>query len=328
MLESTTVDEQQLLTALRALRDGDLSVRMPDAEGLAGEIARTLNETMDRLTPLLGEVAQIHREVGTEGRFGGQAEGEGLSGAWLELREGANRMSVGITCQIRDIHHAVQAVADGDFCQPVTVEAQGEVGELKKTLNAQIDFLNSFAYELTRLSRELGTEGKLGGQMEAPGAGGTWRDLVDNVNLMSRCLTDQLRDIQSVVHSIAEGDFAREVTAEARGETGELKRIVNEHLGLLNRFGHELTRVTREIGSEGKLGCQMEVAGAHESWLHLCENVNFMAVNLTLQLRNIEEVARSMSQGDYTKRLTYQARGEVLAAREHLNQSLQRLQAG
>lgn len=328
MFDSSTLDEQQLLVALRALRDGNLAVRMPAAEGMSGEIARTVNETMDRVSLLLAEIAQIHREVGTEGRLGGQAEVEGVSGAWKELQDGANRMSAGITCQIRDIQHAVQAVADGDFCQQVTVEAQGEVGELKKTLNTHIDFLNSFAYELTRLSREVGQDGKLGGQMDLPGAARTWLDLTDNVNYMSRCLTDQLRDIQSVVESVAQGDFAREVTVEARGETGELKRIINQHVELLNRFAHELTRVSREIGSEGKLGCQMEVPGAHESWQHLCENVNFMAVNLTLQLRNIEEVARSMSQGDYTKRLTYQARGEVLAARDHLNQSLQRLQAG
>src|SRR5262252_2630489 len=279
---------QQLLAGLTAVRGGDFSTRLPPSpDPLIDEIATVFNAMTDQLALVTSEVTRVAREVGTEGKLGGQAEVPGLAGTWKDLTDSVNSMAGNLTGQVRDIARVATAVAKGDLGQKITVDVKGEMLELKDTLNTMVDELSAFADEATRVAREVGTEGRLGGQARVPGAGGTWRDLTDSVNSMAGNLTSQVRNIAAVTTAVARGDLSRKITVDARGEILELKNTVNTMVDELSAFADEVTRVAREVGTEGNLGGQAAVRGVSGTWENLTDNVNSMANNLTSQVRNI-----------------------------------------
>ncbi|KOG62392.1 histidine kinase [Streptomyces griseoflavus] len=319
---------RQLLAGLTAVRDGNFGTRLPgDADGLLGEIATVFNGMVDQLSLFTSEVTRVAREVGSEGRLGGQAQVPGVSGTWADLTDSVNAMAGNLTSQVRDIAQVATAVAKGDLSQKIDVDAQGEILELKNTVNTMVDQLSSFADEVTRVAREVGSEGRLGGQAQVPGVGGTWRDLTDSVNFMAGNLTSQVRNIAQVTTAVAKGDLSQKITVDARGEILELKTTVNTMVDQLSAFADEVTRVAREVGTEGRLGGQAQVPGVGGTWRDLTDSVNFMAGNLTSQVRSIAAVATSVAQGDLSQKITVDARGEILELKNTINTMVGQLSA-
>ncbi|MBF9073815.1 HAMP domain-containing protein [Streptacidiphilus fuscans] len=321
---------------LGSIAEGDLEQRMelravgPDGgtHPLRGEflrIGRTVNGLVELLSEFTDEVTRLAVEVGTEGKLGGQARVRGMSGTWRDLTDSVNMMASRLTAQVRDIALVTTAVAKGDLSRKVTAQVAGEMLELKETVNTMVDQLSSFAAEVTRVAREVGTEGRLGGQAEVPGVAGTWKDLTDNVNFMASNLTDQVRSIAQVTTAVARGDLSQTIEVDARGEILELKNTINTMVAQLSGFADQVTRVAREVGTEGILGGQAMVPGAAGVWRGLTDNVNGMASNLTFQVRNIAQVAASVAKGDLTQRITVDARGEILALKTTLNTMVDQL---
>ncbi|GCD39469.1 histidine kinase [Streptomyces chrestomyceticus JCM 4735] len=319
---------RQLLAGLTAVRDGNFGTRLPEEDdGLLGEIATVFNGMVDQLSQFTSEVTRVAREVGSEGRLGGQAEVPGVSGTWADLTDSVNVMAGNLTTQVRDIAQVATAVARGDLSQKIDVDAQGEILELKNTVNTMVDQLSAFADEVTRVAREVGSEGRLGGQAEVPGVGGTWRDLTDSVNFMAGNLTSQVRNIAQVTTAVARGDLSQKITVDARGEILELKTTINTMVDQLSAFADEVTRVAREVGTEGRLGGQAQVPGVGGTWRDLTDSVNFMAGNLTSQVRSIAAVATSVAQGDLSQKITVDARGEILKLKNTINTMVDQLSA-
>ncbi|MCC3312314.1 HAMP domain-containing protein [Nocardia africana] len=322
------VELRQLLAGLTAVRDGDFGTRLPtDADGLLGEIATVFNGMVDQLSLFTSEVTRVAREVGTDGRLGGQAEVPEVSGTWKDLTDSVNAMAGNLTSQVRDIAQVATAVARGDLGQKITVSARGEILELKNTINTMVDQLSSFADEVTRVSREVGTEGRLGGQADVKGVSGTWRDLTDSVNFMAGNLTAQVRSIAHVATAVAQGDLSQKIRVDARGEILELKNTINTMVDQLSSFADEVTRVSREVGTEGRLGGQADVKGVSGTWKDLTESVNVMADNLTAQVRSIAQVTTSVARGDLTQKIRVDARGEILELKETINTMVDQLSA-
>ena len=317
---------QQLLEGLTAVRGGDFSTRLPHAgDPLMDEIATVFNSMTDQLALFTSEVTRVAREVGTDGRLGGRAQVPGVAGTWKDLTDSVNAMAVNLTGQVRDIAQVATAVARGDLTHKITVDVKGEMLELKGTINTMVDQLSAFADEVTRVAREVGTEGRLGGQAQVPGVGGTWRDLTDSVNFMAGNLTSQVRNIAQVTTAVARGDLSKKIDVDARGEILELKTTINTMVDQLSSFAAEVTRVAREVGSKGRLGGQAEVAGVSGTWKRLTENVNELAGNLTRQVRAIAEVTSAVATGDLTRSITVEAEGEVAELKDNINAMVQSL---
>ncbi|WP_405810184.1 HAMP domain-containing protein [Streptomyces sp. NBC_00210] len=319
---------RKLLAGLTAVRDGDLSARLPDdAGGLLGEIATIYNAMVEQLLLVTSEVTRVAREVGGQGLLGGHAREPRVQGVWLELTTGVNTMADNLTSQVRSIAQVATAVARGDLTQKIRVDARGEILELKETINTMVDRLSSFAEEVSRVAREVGTDGKLGGQATVRGVSGTWKDLTDNVNSMANNLTNQVRNIAQVTTAVAGGDLTRKIDVDARGEILELKTTINTMVDQLSSFAAEVTRVAREVGSEGRLGGQAEVEGVAGTWKRLTENVNELAGNLTRQVRAIAEVTSAVAEGDLTRSITVEAPGEVGDLKDNINAMVESLRA-
>jgi HAMP domain-containing protein/CheY-like chemotaxis protein/GAF domain-containing protein len=328
-LASNLTDQvRNIAQVTTAVANGDLSKKIDvDAQGEILELKQTINTMVDQLSSFADEVTRVAREVGTEGKLGGQATVEGVSGTWRDLTESVNQLADNLTDQVRNIAQVTTAVATGDLSKKITVDAQGEIAELKDTINTMVDQLNSFAAEVTRVAREVGTEGKLGGQATVEGVSGTWRGLTDNVNLMAGNLTSQVRAIARVTTAVANGDLSKKIDIEARGEILELSETINTMVDQLSSFADEVTRVAREVGTEGQLGGQAEVKGVSGTWRDLTENVNFMAGNLTDQVRNIAHVATAVANGDLSQKITVDAKGEILELKKTLNTMVDQLGA-
>jgi HAMP domain-containing protein len=296
-----------------AVANGDLSQKVTvDVSGEMGELKNTVNTMVDQLSSFAEQVTRVATEVGIEGRLGGQAQVEGVSGTWKALTDSVNQMAVNLTDQVRNIAQVTTAVANGDLRQKITVPARGEILELKNTVNTMVDQLSAFADQVTRVARDVGTEGRLGGQAQVPGVAGVWRELTDSVNGMASNLTDQVRNIAQVATAVARGDLSQKITVDARGEILELKDTLNTMVDQLSSFAEQVTRVAVDVGTEGRLGGQADVEGVSGTWKDLTQSVNRMADNLTLQLRNIAEVTTAVARGDLTKKITVSARGEIL----------------
>jgi signal transduction histidine kinase/HAMP domain-containing protein/CheY-like chemotaxis protein len=303
-----------------AVARGDLSRKVTvDAQGEMLQLKQTVNTMVDQLSAFADEVTRVAREVGTEGNLGGQAQVRGVSGVWKDLTDSVNRMASNLTVQVRNIAHVATAVANGDLSKKITVDAQGEILQLKDTINTMVDQLSAFADEVTRVAREVGTEGRLGGQAYARGVSGVWKDLTDNVNFMAGNLTGQVRNIAQVATAVATGDLSKKIDVDARGEILELKTTINTMVDQLSAFASEVTRVAREVGSEGRLGGQAEVEGVSGTWKRLTESVNELASNLTTQVRAIAGVASAVAEGDLTQSITVAARGEVAELKDNVN---------
>ena len=303
-----------------AVYQGDFNKKVTVAA--AGEVktaADTANQLVDTLGLFSSEVTRVAREVGTEGKLGGQAAVPTAAGTWKELANNVNIMASNLTTQVRNIAQVATAVANGDLAQKITVDVKGEVLELKNTINKMVDNLNTFAGEVSRVAQEVGTEGKLGGQASVPGVAGTWKGLTDNVNAMAANLTSQVRNIAQVATAVAKGDLAQKITVGVKGEVLELKNTINKMVDSLNLFGGEVTRMAKEVGTEGKLGGQAVVPGVVGIWKDLTDNVNAMAANLTVQLRDVSKVASAVAGGDLTKKITVEVRGEILTIKEVIN---------
>ncbi|MFI0976722.1 HAMP domain-containing protein [Streptomyces sp. NPDC021093] len=319
---------RQLLAGLTAVRDGDFGTRLPDdRDGLLGEIALVFNGMVDQLSLFTSEVTRVAREVGTDGRLGGQAEVPGVDGTWKDLTDSVNAMAGNLTTQVRDIAQVATAVAKGDLTRKIDVDAQGEIHELKNTINTMVDQLSSFADEVTRVAREVGTEGRLGGQADVQGVSGTWKDLTESVNVMGDNLTAQVRSIAQVTTAVAKGDLSQKIRVDARGEILELKETINTMVDQLSAFADEVTRVAREVGTEGNLGGQATVRGVSGTWKDLTDNVNVMASNLTGQVRSIAQVATAVAKGDLSQKINVEAKGEVAALAGVINTMVTTLSA-
>ena len=317
---------RQLLAGLTAVRDGDFGTRLPDdADGLLGEIAQVFNGMVDQLSLFTSEVTRVAREVGTEGRLGGQADVPGVSGTWKDLTESVNAMAGNLTDQVRSIAEVTTAVAKGDLSQKIRVDARGEILELKDTINTMVDQLSAFADEVTRVAREVGTEGQLGGQATVRGVSGTWKDLTDNVNFMASNLTSQVRSIAQVATAVAVGDLSQKIIVEAKGEVAALAQTINTMVDTLSAFADEVTRVAREVGTEGQLGGQARVPNVAGTWKDLTDNVNSMADNLTNQVRSIAQVTTAVARGDLTRKIDVVARGEILELKTTINTMVDQL---
>ncbi len=326
MANNLTNQVRNIAEVAKAVAVGDLSRKITvDARGEVLDLKNVLNVMVDQLNSFAAEVTRVAREVGVEGRLGGQAEVEGVRGVWKDLTENVNQLASNLTNQVRDIAEVTTAVARGDLTRKIVVEARGEILELKNTVNVMVDQLSSFADEVTRLANEVGVEGKLGGQADVRGVSGTWRDLTDAVNSMAGNLTSQVRSISQVATAIAEGDLRKKIAVEARGEVLELKSTINVMVDQLNAFAEEVTRVAREVGTEGKLGGQASVEGVRGVWRGLTDNVNLMARNLTDQVRNIAEVTTAVATGDLSRKITVEVRGEVLELKNTINTMVDQL---
>jgi HAMP domain-containing protein len=333
LIEDLLWPTKEVTRAIAAVAQGDLlqTVRLDvDGRPLKGEFlqsATIVNTMIKQLSVFTSEVTRVAREVGTEGKLGGQAQVAEVSGVWKELTESVNSMASNLTAQVRNIADVTIAVANGDLSKKITVDVRGEILQLKEAINTMVDQLRSFASEVTRVAREVGTEGKLGGQAIVPGVAGTWKDLTDSVNAMCGNLTDQVRNIAQVTTAVARGDLSRKITVDVRGEILELKDTINTMVDQLNSFASEVTRVAREVGTEGKLGGQAQVPGVAGTWKDLTDNVNFMASNLTAQVRNIAEVATAIAGGDLSKKITVNVSGEILQLKETINTMVDQLNA-
>ena len=328
MASNLTAQVRNIAEVATAVARGDLSRKITvDVKGEILELKDTLNTMVDQLRSFASEVTRVAREVGTDGKLGGQADVQGVAGTWKDLTDSVNSMASNLTGQVRNIAEVTTAVARGDLSRKITVDVKGEILELKNTINTMVDQLNAFAGEVTRVAREVGTEGKLGGQAQVPDVGGTWKDLTDNVNFMASNLTAQVRNIAEVTTAVARGDLSRKITVDVKGEILELKNTINTMVDQLNAFAGEVTRVAREVGTEGKLGGQAQVPGVAGTWKDLTDNVNFMASNLTGQVRNIAEVATAIASGDLSRKITVDVRGEILQLKETLNTMVEQLRS-
>jgi CheY-like chemotaxis protein/HAMP domain-containing protein len=320
MANNLTGQVRNIAAVATAIAQGDLQKKIVvDARGEILELKNTINTMVDQLSAFADQVTRVAREVGTEGKLGGQASVEGVRGVWKELTDNVNYMASNLTNQVRDIASVTTAVASGDLTLKIAVDVRGELLELKNTINTMVDQLSGFAAEVTRVARDVGVEGKLGGQAEVRGVSGTWKELTDNVNLMARNLTYQVRDIANVTTAVANGDLTRKVTVDVRGEILELKNTINTMVDQLNAFAAEVTRVAREVGSEGQLGGQAEVRGVSGVWKELTDNVNSLASNLTEQVRGIARVVTAVANGDLDQKLTLRARGEIATLVDTIN---------
>jgi HAMP domain-containing protein/signal transduction histidine kinase/CheY-like chemotaxis protein len=320
MATNLTGQVRNIAEVTTAVASGDLSKKITvEVKGEILELKNTINVMVDQLNSFASEVTRVAREVGTEGKLGGQARVEGVAGTWKDLTDNVNLMAENLTGQVRNIAEVTTAVASGDLSKKITVDVKGEILELKNTINVMVDQLNAFASEVTRVAREVGTEGKLGGQAQVPGVGGTWKDLTDNVNLMADNLTGQVRNIAEVTTAVASGDLSKKITVDVKGEILELKNTINTMVDQLNGFASEVTRVAREVGTEGKLGGQAQVPGVAGTWADLTDNVNLMAANLTGQVRNIAEVTTAVARGDLSKKITVDVKGEILELKNTIN---------
>ena len=328
MASNLTGQVRNIAEVATAVARGDLSRKITvDVRGEILELKDTLNTMVDQLNAFAAEVTRVAREVGTEGKLGGQANVPGVGGTWKDLTNSVNSMASNLTGQVRNIAEVATAIAGGDLSRKITVDVRGEILQLKETLNTMVDQLNRFAGEVTRVAREVGTEGRLGGQAQVPGVAGTWKDLTDSVNSMAGNLTAQVRNIAEVTTAVARGDLGRKITVDVKGEILELKNTINTMVDQLNAFASEVTRVAREVGTEGKLGGQAGVPGVAGTWKDLTDNVNFMASNLTAQVRNIAEVATAIAGGDLSKKITVDVRGEMLLLKDTLNTMVEQLRS-
>jgi HAMP domain-containing protein/CheY-like chemotaxis protein len=326
MASNLTSQVRNIATVTTAVANGDLTKKITvDVRGEFLELKDTINTMVDQLRSFASEVTRVAREVGTEGKLGGQAKVEGVSGTWKDLTDNVNFMAGNLTSQVRNIAAVTTAVATGDLSKKITVDVKGEILQLKDTINTMVDQLRSFASEVTRVAREVGTEGKLGGQAEVKGVAGTWKDLTDNVNFMASNLTVQLRDVSKVSAAIADGDLTQKITVDARGEILQIKNVINTMVDQLSSFAAEVTRVAREVGTEGKLGGQAQVKGVAGTWKDLTDNVNFMAGNLTAQVRNIADVTTAVASGDLSKKITVDVKGEILQLKDTMNTMVDQL---
>ena len=326
MAGNLTGQVRNIAEVTTAVATGDLSKKITvDVKGEILELKNTVNTMVDQLSSFAAEVTRVAREVGTEGKLGGQAVVRGVSGTWKDLTDNVNSMAGNLTGQVRNIADVTTAVARGDLSKKITVDVKGEILELKNTINTMVDQLSSFASEVTRVAREVGTEGRLGGQAEVRGVGGTWKDLTDNVNFMAGNLTNQVRGIAKVVTAVANGDMKRKLLVEAKGEIGELADTINDMIDTLATFADQVTTVAREVGVEGKLGGQASVPGAAGTWKDLTDNVNQLAANLTSQVRAIADVATAVTTGDLTQSIAVEAQGEVAALKESINEMIRNL---
>jgi HAMP domain-containing protein/signal transduction histidine kinase/CheY-like chemotaxis protein len=328
MASNLTAQVRNIAEVTTAVAKGDLSRKITvDVRGEILELKNTINTMVDQLNSFASEVTRVALEVGTEGKLGGQAKVQGVGGTWKDLTDSVNQMASNLTAQVRNIAEVTTAVANGDLSKKITVNVQGEILELKKTINTMVDQLNSFASEVTRVALEVGTEGKLGGQAEVQGVGGTWKDLTDSVNQMASNLTAQVRNIAEVTTAVAKGDLSRKITVDVRGEILELKNTINTMVDQLNSFGSEVFRVAREVGSEGKLGGQADVPGVEGLWKDLTDSVNKMAGNLTAQVRNIADVTTAVANGDLSRKIEVDVKGEILELKNTINTMVEQLRA-
>ncbi|MGZ4597238.1 MAG: HAMP domain-containing protein, partial [Actinomycetes bacterium] len=326
MASNLTSQVRGISSVAQAVARGDLSQQITvTARGEVAELAETLNSMTATLQTFADEVTRVAREVGTEGILGGQADVPGVAGRWKDLTESVNYMADNLTAQVRDIAQVTTAVARGDLSQKITVDVKGELAELKSTVNTMVDQLSSFADQVTRVAREVGSDGMLGGQADVPGVAGTWKDLTDSVNSMASNLTNQVRNIAQVTTAVARGDLSQKITVDVRGELAELKTTVNTMVDQLSSFADEVTRVAREVGGEGRLGGQAAVPGVSGTWRDLTDSVNFMAGTLTAQVRNIAEVTTAVARGDLSRSITVEARGEILELKSTVNTMVQQL---
>ena len=326
MASNLTAQVRNIAEVATAIAGGDLSKKITvDVRGELLQLKETLNTTTDQLRSFAGEVTRVAREVGTEGRLGGQANVPGAAGTWKDLTDNVNLLAANLTTQVRNIAEVTTAVARGDLSRKITVDVKGEILELKNTINTMVDQLNAFASEVTRVAREVGTEGKLGGQAEVPGVAGTWKDLTDTVNVMAANLTEQVRGIVKVVTAVANGDLKQNLTVKSKGEVAALAETINNMTGTLETFADQVTTVAREVGVEGRLGGQANVPGAAGTWKDLTGNVNLLAANLTTQVRAIAEVATAVTKGDLTRSIQVDARGEVAELKDNINTMIDNL---
>src|SRR5450432_2097435 len=328
MASNLTNQVRNIAGVTTAVAQGDLSTKITvDARGEILELKNTINTMVDQLNSFGSEVTRVAREVGSEGKLGGQADVPGVGGTWKDLTDSVNKMASNLTSQVRNIAEVTTAVANGDLSRKITVDVQGEILELKNTINTMVDQLRGFASEVTRVAREVGTEGKLGGQANVPGVAGTWKDLTDSVNQMAGNLTAQVRNIAEVAIAVANGDMSKKITVDVRGEILQLKETLNTMVEQLNAFAFEVSRVAREVGTEGKLGGQAQVQGVAGTWNDLTDNVNSMANNLTGQVRNIAEVTIAVANGDLSRKITVDVRGEILQLKETINTMVEQLRS-
>ncbi|MBE9127034.1 MULTISPECIES: response regulator [unclassified Coleofasciculus] len=326
MADNLTGQVRNISEVATAIANGNLSKKITvPVQGEILELKTTINTMVEQLSSFASEVTRVAREVGTEGKLGAQAEVRGVAGTWKDLTDNVNLMAGNLTAQMRNIAEVTKAVATGDLSKKITVEVKGEIWELKNTINIMVDQLNSFASEVTRVAREVGTEGKLGGQAEVKGAAGIWEDLTDNVNSMASNLTNQVRGIAKVVTAVANGDLKRKLSLNAKGEMQALADTINEMIETLATFADQVTTVAREVGIEGKLGGQAKVPGAAGTWRDLTDNVNELAANLTRQVRAIAEVATAVTKGDLTRSISVEAQGEVAGLKDNINQMIANL---
>ncbi|HTL14752.1 MAG TPA: HAMP domain-containing protein, partial [Thermomonas sp.] len=331
LIEDLVRPVEEMTEAVSGVAKGDLTRMVPleaDGRPLRGEFLRSatiVNRMIEQMGEFSSEVTRVALEVGTAGVLGGQAQVKGVSGVWRELTDSVNQMASNLTAQVRNIAEVTIAVANGDLSRKITVDVRGEILQLKEAINTMVDQLRGFAAEVTRVAREVGTEGKLGGQAIVPGVAGTWKDLTDSVNAMASNLTSQVRNIAEVTTAVARGDLSRKITVDVRGEILELKNTINTMVDQLNGFAAEVTRVAREVGTEGKLGGQAEVPDVAGTWKDLTDNVNSMASNLTSQVRNIAEVATAVAKGDLSRKIAVDAQGEILQLKDTLNTMVDQL---
>jgi HAMP domain-containing protein/signal transduction histidine kinase/DNA-binding response OmpR family regulator len=328
MAGNLTSQVRNIADVTTAVAAGDLSKKITvDVKGEILELKNTINTMVDQLSSFASEVTRVAREVGTEGKLGGQADVQGVAGTWKDLTDSVNSMGSNLTSQVRNIADVTKAVAAGDLSKKITVDVKGEILELKNTINTMVDQLRSFASEVTRVAREVGTEGKLGGQADVQGVAGTWKDLTDSVNFMAGNLTSQVRNIADVTTAVAAGDLSKKITVDVKGEILELKNTINTMVDQLRSFASEVTRVAREVGTEGKLGGQADVQGVAGTWKDLTDNVNFMAGNLTSQVRNIADVTKAVAAGDLSKKITVDVKGEILELKNTINTMVDQLRS-
>src|SRR5216110_2908833 len=327
------LDRGALLKALRALRKGEFSVRMPmDLVGVDGEIAQAFNDVVEINEMIAGEFARIGNEVGKEGKTGQRAKLPVATGSWQECVESVNTLIGDLVQPTAEVARVIEAVAKGDLSRSMLLEIdgrplRGDFLSIGKVVNTMVNQLGGFASEVSRVAREVGTEGKLGGQAQVPGVAGTWKDLTDNVNLMAANLTGQVRNIAEVTTAVAKGDLSKKITVDVKGEILELKSTINTMVDQLNAFSGEVTRVAREVGTDGKLGGQAQVPGVAGTWKDLTDNVNQLAANLTGQVRNIAEVTTAVAKGDLSKKITVDVKGEVLELKSTINTMVDQLNA-
>jgi len=328
MAGNLTAQVRNIAEVTTAVARGDLSRKITvDVRGEILELKNTINTMVDQLNAFAAEVTRVAREVGTDGKLGGQAVVPGVAGTWKDLTDNVNSMASNLTAQVRNIADVTIAVANGNLSKKITVDVRGEILQLKETINTMVEQLRSFASEVTRMAREVGTDGKLGGQATVPGVAGIWKDLTDNVNLLAANLTTQVRAIAEVTTAVARGDLSRKITVDVKGEILELKNTINTMVDQLNAFAAEVTRVAREVGTDGKLGGQAAVPGVAGTWKDLTENVNLLAANLTTQVRAIAEVATAVTKGDLTRAIQVETRGEVAELKDNINAMIRNLRA-